>query len=204
MSKAVINRLERRIIELSYKHQLSHIGSCLTCLPIIYGIYLTKKREEKFCLSCGHSGLALYVVLEHFYGADAEQLLIDSGVHPDRSASKLIDCSTGSLGLGICIAVGMAIAQPDKKVYCVVSDGECAEGSVYEALNLKEKLQLNNLLVYCNYNGYAAYEKTHKYFLQKLPGMYIVDNSQHWFIQRYFLESHYKVLDDKEYQSCIR
>ena len=70
----IIKTLSNRLIEISYNHKLSHISSCLTSLPIIFDIYNRKQKDEKFVLSNGHAGLALYVVLEHFYGVDAEFL----------------------------------------------------------------------------------------------------------------------------------
>ena len=68
-------------------------------------------------LSSGHAGLALYVVLEHFYGIDAEHLLKTHGIHPERDLENFIDVSTGSLGLGITIATGIALSNPNINVY---------------------------------------------------------------------------------------
>jgi len=153
-----MNTLHERIIEISKAHGLSHLGSCLTAVNIIDEIYATKKEDERFVLSCGHAGLALYVVLEKYFGLDAEQLYIENGTHPNKGGK--IDVSTGSLGMGIGIAVGIALADRTKDVYCLISDGESFEGSVYEALNLATKLNLRNLKVYCNYNHFTAYEAT--------------------------------------------
>ena len=73
---------------------------------------------------------ALYVVLEKYFGIDAEELLEKHGHHPHRDELNKLHCSTGSLGQGITVAVGRAIANPNRDVYCLISDGECAEGSV--------------------------------------------------------------------------
>lgn len=154
----VLTPLEQRILEISYKHKLSHIGSCLTAVKIIDEIYSKKKPDERFVLSCGHAGLALYVVLEKYNIANAEYLLDQCGVHPDRIlGGEAIDCSTGSLGQGLPIALGMALADRSKNVYCLVSDGECSEGSVYEALNIMNDEKINNLYVHLNYNQFGAY-----------------------------------------------
>lgn len=208
-----MNQLEKRIIDISYKKGLSHIGSCLTAVGIIDDIFKQKKPDEKFVLSCGHAGLALYVVLESIdfkpnifteYGIEqfehnAEELFDRCGVHPDRMlAPEAIDCSTGSLGLGITIALGMAMADISKKVYCLISDGEAMEGSVYEAINVKKKHNVNNLIVYMNYNGLGAYDKISKNLLPYLPGVIVIDNSDHWFIREYGQESHYKILKEHE------
>ena len=151
--------LKRRILDISYKKKLSHIGSCLTAVDIIDEIYKTKKPDEKFVLSSGHAGLALYTVIEEYEGVDAEQIFDHHGVHPDRCFKCGLFCSTGSLGHGLGIAVGMALADRTKNVYCLISDGECAEGSIWEALRIANEQRLNNLKVYLNENGFGAYRR---------------------------------------------
>lgn len=168
--------LKRRILQISYDHKLSHLGSCLTAVDIIDEIYAIKKPNEKFVLSSGHAGLALYTVLEKYdrikkntevvldggvsdYRViNAEKIFEGHGVHPDRCEECGLDCSTGSLGQGLPIAVGMALADRSKNVYCLISDGECAEGSIWEALRIKEENSLTNLKIYCNINGWGAYK----------------------------------------------
>ena len=156
--KQTLDKLRNRILEISTKHHLSHLGSCFTALPIIYEIYSIKNPEDKFVLSSGHAGLALYVVLEHFHGVNAEQLLEKHGIHPERDLENFIDVSTGSLGLGITIATGIALANPNIKVYCVISDGESAEGSIWEALRFIDENQIKNIEIHANVNGWAAYK----------------------------------------------
>ncbi|KKQ38013.1 MAG: Transketolase domain-containing protein [Candidatus Roizmanbacteria bacterium GW2011_GWA2_37_7] len=151
--------LKRRIIDISFKKKLSHIGSCLTCVDIIEEIYRIKNNDEKFVLSPGHAGLALYVVNEKYYRVDAEQAFEHHGTHPDRCKKCKIDCSTGSLGQGLPIALGMALANPKKNVYCIFSDGECSEGSIWEALRIKTDNKVKNLKIYVNINGWGAYQK---------------------------------------------
>src|SRR3990167_10168648 len=108
--------LKKRAVEISYMHNLSHLGSVLTSLDIIKDIYDKKKQNEKFILSSGHAGLALYIVLENYWkengrNIDAQYMLETQGIHPDKTqANEYIDCSTGSLGNGIGIAVGMALS----------------------------------------------------------------------------------------------
>src|SRR5258708_9487054 len=139
MDQSTLNKLKRRVLEISFKHKLSHLGSCLTALPIIVEIYEERKENEPFILSSGHAGLGLYVVLEHFEGHDAEMLFNLHGVHPNRDLEHGIYCSTGSLGQGLPIAVGMALADRNKNVYCLISDGECSEGSIHEAIRIKNE-----------------------------------------------------------------
>lgn len=154
----LMKKLNNRIFDISVKHKLSHLGSCFTTLPIILEIFEKKKDKDKFILSNGHAGLAYYVVLEHFLGVDAEMLLEKHGIHPERDLENGIDVSTGSLGLGLTIATGMALASPNNKVYCVISDGESAEGSIWESLRFIEENNLSNIEVYVNINGWAAYK----------------------------------------------
>lgn len=155
----MLNKLEIRCVELTYKHKLTHLSSVLTSVGIIDKLFLAKKPEDKFVLSNGHAFLALAVVLEKNGIADAEDLIKRHGTHPNREVDKQIWASTGSLGQGLPIAVGMAIANPDIDIFVLVSDGEMAEGSCWEALRIAGELRLENLKVVCNANGYSALGK---------------------------------------------
>lgn len=150
--------LKRRIIEISYNYGKSHLGSCLTAVDIIEEIYTLKRKDEKFILSEGHAAIALYCVLEKHEGRNPEYLLKKHGIHPGRDEKNGIWCTTGSLGQGLPIALGMAIADKTKNVYCMISDGETAEGSIWEAIRIKTDNKVNNLKVYVNLNGYGAYD----------------------------------------------
>lgn len=207
--------LKRRIITLSYKHKLSHIGSCLSSLPIIEEIYQKKKPEDKFVLSSGHAHLAHLVVRanelfeeyntrEVLRVAFIEEKLKQAGIHCDRSVG--CDVSTGSLGHGIGIALGMALADRTKTVYCLVSDGECSEGSVWEALRIQKELQVENLIVYVNINGWGAYKD--------INSMQLSNQLKYmsWAIPRFYREefpfltgqdAHYKTLTEEEYQKAM-
>jgi transketolase len=149
---------KRRLIDITYQERLSHLSSTLSALPIIEEIYEQRKHDEVFILSNGHAGLALYVVLEKYYGVDPVMLLHKHGIHPGRDLENHLYCSTGSLGSGLPIAVGHALATPNKNVYCMLSDGECAEGSIWEALRFINDNDINNLHVYVNINGMSAYD----------------------------------------------
>lgn len=190
-----MSELHDRIIEISKIHNLSHLGSCLTAVDIIDEIYRTKQHKEKFVLSCGHAGLALYVVMDKWMaGYNAETLLAFCGVHPVKNYT---DCSSGSLGQGLPIALGMAMADRTKNVYCLISDGEAAEGTVWEVANVMHKYNVTNLKIYCNWNGWGAYDKTDsrtKLMLQVLiPDIKMIETSvtDYGFIGQ---EAHYKTL----------
>ena len=153
-----MNKLVKRILDISYQENLSHLSSCLSALPILEEIYTKKQEDEVFILSNGHAGLALYVVLEEKYGIDPVALLHKHGIHPGKDLVNKLYCSTGSLGSGLPIAVGYALADRTKNVHCMISDGECAEGSIWESLRFIHKAKLDNLHVYANINGMSAYE----------------------------------------------
>lgn len=199
--------LKRRIIEISYKHKLAHLGSCLTAVDIIKEIYDTKGKDEKFILSSGHAGLALYVVLEEQGGRNAEEIFEHHGVHPDRCGECGISVSTGSLGQGLPIAVGMALSDRNKNVYCLISDGEFAEGSIFEALRISENLKLNNLHIYQNNNGYAAYQSTIEYrgifnlHFENINFHKILTTNEFHFLNG--LDAHYKVMNEEEYDQAM-
>lgn len=154
--------LHKRIFEIAYKYKLSHLTSSLSSCDIINYIYNTKKSEDIIVLSAGHGGLGLYVNLERHEGLDAEQLYLKHKTHPHRDINDKIWVSSGSLGCGITIALGMAMANKTRDVHVVISDGESWEGSVYEALMLKNKLKVNNLKVWANINGFSGIEPVDK------------------------------------------
>lgn len=199
--------LKRRILEISYKHKLSHLGSCLTAVDIIDEIYSKKKPGEKFILSSGHAGLALYVVLEKYQTGlinDGEHLFNLYGVHPKRDDVSKIYCSTGSLGQGVTVAVGMALADRSKNVYCLISDGEIQEGSCYEALNVIQQQKLFNLKLYLNRNGWTAYRPfpvniDNPYIYKgSNAATFITSTKDFPFLKG--LDAHYHVMTEEEYK----
>lgn len=167
-----MNELHHRIIEISSKLGLAHLGSCLTSVNIIDEIYARKKPNEPFILSSGHAGLALYVVIEKYYGINAEKIFAHHGTHPDRCKECMLECSTGSLGHGIGIALGMALADRERQVYCLISDGECFEGTIWEVANVIKKYQVWNLKIYLNYNSWSAYDKVDEGMLNTMMDLF--------------------------------
>src|SRR3990167_54021 len=215
----IVNKeLKKRILKISYEKKLSHLGSVLTAVDIIDEIFKIKKPDEKFVLSSGHAALALYVVLEKYLkntvdtcvSHRAEYLFDKHGVHPNRD--RHIDCSTGSLGHGIGIAVGMALADRSRNVYCLISDGECAEGSVWEALRIAKEQNLTNLQVYVNINSWGAYKEIDANdLIQQLnlvfplgSNKYLTDVDYLPFLNQPTPQSaHYKVLNEEEYKEAM-
>lgn len=149
--------LRRRILELSHQARHSHLGSCLSSVDIMHTIYEHKQKEDIFILSSGHAGMALYVVLEK-QGLLKNEDIKKLNIHPDRDFNKGIHASSGSLGHGLPIALGMALANRKRNVYCLISDGECTEGSIWESLRIASDLKLDNLKITVNANGWGAYD----------------------------------------------
>jgi transketolase len=150
-------KTRQRILEISFQKKLSHLGSCLSSVDLIDAVYKIKNKDEKFILSNGHAGIALYVILEK-NGFLKDSDIKSFYVHPDRNPKLGIDVSTGSLGQGLPIALGMAISDKSKNVYCLISDGECAEGSIWEALEIASDHKITNLKIIVNANGWSAYD----------------------------------------------
>ncbi len=141
---------------MSYKAKVAHLGSALSVVDIVEAVFSIKEPKDKFVLSNGHAATALYAVMER-YGLLENPSIDELGVHPDRNLNLGIEVSTGSLGQGLPIAVGMALSDRTRNVYCCVSDGECAEGSIWEALRIARELKLGNLRLVVNANGYGGY-----------------------------------------------
>lgn len=200
-----LNKLEQRVIDISYAKKLSHIGSCLTSVRLIDAIFQVKKDHEPFVLDNGHAGLALYVVLEKKGFKSAELMFDKHGVHPNRDVENGIDASSGSLGHGIGIAVGMAIADRTRDVYVLTSDGAMTEGSNWEALRIASELRLENLKIMVNANGYSAYQKTDTEALDMrlqyfYPSLVEYTNLYEWPEYLQGLGAHYHILSEAEYK----
>ena len=200
--------LKKRILEIAYKHKLGHLGSYLSAADIVDEIYENKDPEDIFILSSGHAALALYAALEKYEGKNAEELFLKHGGHPHRDEENGIYCSTGSLGLGITVAVGRALANKNRKVHVLISDGESAEGSVWEALRFIQENNLTNIEVYVNVNGYAAYDKVDtKYLVDRLKVFLPSINIRYTNVNQYpflrGLNAHYHVMSEEDYKSTL-
>lgn len=163
-------------MEISKKKGLSHISSCVTSVQLIDDVYVFKKPNEPFILSNGHAGLALYCVLEKHEGKDAEKLYEKHGTHPNRDKKDGIWCSTGSLGQGLPIALGMALADRMREVYVLTSDGEWAEGSMWETLRIASDFRVANLTILVNANGFSAYKELDLDRLEWQIGGFVKEN----------------------------
>ena len=159
-----IKYLQYRICQLASDSGEGHVPSALSILDIVWVIYdkfinINKVKKsfpdrEQLILSKGHASLAQYVVLEKkgIIKKLDTYLSYNSnfGGHPDSNKVQGIEASTGSLGHGMPIAAGIAYAKKLKKikskVYCIIGDGECNEGTIWETSLLASNYKLNNLI----------------------------------------------------------
>lgn len=153
------NKLKQRILEIAKKRGLSHVGSALSAVDILDRIY----PKGEVIVSSGHAGLAYYVVKEKYDGVDADEQFEEFGVHAQMY---------GSLGHGFPIALGKALANKKKHIYCLTSDGEWMEGSMWETLRIAGKFDPKNLHVYVNANGFGGMEKIDVWDLEERIYMY--------------------------------
>jgi hypothetical protein len=116
-----MDRLVWKTVEYCYKYKDHHVLSALSALPIIQYIYARLKIDrDVFILSKGHGCMGWYVILEeHGFHPDLTKK------HPDIDPENGIFCTTGSLGHGLPIGVGIALASPDRRVHVLLGDGEC-------------------------------------------------------------------------------
>jgi transketolase len=203
MVSSTLLELQLRLLEQCKRYSKSHLGSAFSTLPILLEIYEQAEFNDRVVLSNGHSATSLYVTLERFRNVDSNFLFENMGDHPKRDLNNGIHCSTGSLGMGITVAVGMALADQTRKVFCVISDGECAEGSVWESLRFLQRWRLRNIKIYVNLNGWSAYDAVDSALLERnlrsvYPEIEIRQTSIFPF-ETEGLRAHYLKMDDELY-----
>lgn len=200
--------LVKRILEIAYKYKLSHLSSYFSSIDIIDNIYKNKNEKDIFILSNGHAALALYVIIEKYLKINAEELFLKHGGHPHLDPLNDIHCSTGSLGMGITVAVGRALANQHKKIHCLISDGECAEGSIWESLRVIKEKKISNIEVHCNCNGYAAYDPVDVEYLKNrlfsfLPSIKFHQTNGNFFPFIKDLNGHYHIMSQADYEKSL-
>ena len=165
--------LRKKIFLTGYKGGMAHLASSFSALEILYALYIDgvlridgedpkSKDRDRFILSKGHAGLALYCVLNHaglisdeMYDSYLQEKSLIGG-EPCIRDCEWVEATTGSLGHGLPMAVGMAMALKmdscDAKVYVLVGDGECEEGTTWEAAMNASRYGLDNLVVILDSN----------------------------------------------------
>ena len=166
-------KVRRGIIEAVYNAQSGHPGGSLSCADILTVLYFNQMNidsnkpndinRDRLVLSKGHCSPALYSALAEKGYFDKTELTkfrkIDSFLqgHPDMNKIAGVDMTTGSLGQGLSVAVGMAMGskmnEAGCRVYCVLGDGEIEEGQIWEACMSAYKNKLDNLCVILDNNN---------------------------------------------------
>ena len=167
-------QIRKNIFLGAYAAGIGHVASSLSLVEILYALYFKGglkhdpkapewEERDRLVLSKGHGSLALYAVMSAVgYFSEKELLKFGSvqsslGGEPVKQITPGVEASTGSLGHGLSMGVGMALAfkRDDRKnrCYVILGDGECQEGSVWEAVMLAPRFQLNNLTVIIDDNG---------------------------------------------------
>lgn len=165
--------LRKKIFILGYKGGMAHLASCYSSLEMIYALYLKGilqydpenprwKDRDRFILSKGHAGLALYTVM--MKAGLIEEKVLDTylqeesliGGEPCMRDSAWVEATTGSLGHGLSMGLGIAMAlkmdHSPAKVYVMLGDGECEEGTVWEAVMMAPAFGLDNLVAILDCN----------------------------------------------------
>lgn len=204
-----MNLLEKRILDIAYKTNSSHIGSALSSINIINEIFFLKRESDIFLLSAAHANLALLVNLEAHYGYDAEELYKNQGVHSTRDEKHKIYCSGGHLGQVFACAIGFAKADSARNIYVLISDGEWFSGIVQEGLQAIKQHNLTNLKLYCNFNGFSAYNTVDVDFIEEITLKYVpwaviygTDNNMYQelpFLKG--LDAHYYKITDEDWKN---
>jgi transketolase len=174
--------IRRKFLKMHYEAKAGHLGTGLSdidLLTYLYGAWITP--DDRFILSKGHGASSLYATLHHFgrlSDADFATYYKDGTLlpaHPAARALEAIPAATGSLGHGFPIAAGMAYANKHvhgnaARVACLVSDGECDEGTVWEAALFSAHHGLDNLTVLIDANGLQGFGRTEDVMnLEPLP-----------------------------------
>lgn len=161
----------RRILEISQQVQALHAASAFSCAEIVDVIYnhLMHADTDTFLMSKGHGCMIQYVILEErgiLTRRDMDLYCKRGGIlgcHPDYG-NPGIEASTGALGHGLSMALGMAHAERIRKsggrVFCVLSDGEVQEGSTWEATMMASSLGVDNLIAFIDNNDFQSLGRT--------------------------------------------
>ena len=169
----IANGIRRDIVTQVYSANSGHPGGSLSIADVLTYLYFEKMNvktddpkwedRDRFVLSKGHASPAIYATLAAKGFFPKEELVkfrnIESFLqgHPDMKHTPGVDMSTGSLGLGISAACGMALGgktqKKDFRVYAVLGDGEIAEGQVWEAAMFAAHYKLDNLCAFIDNNG---------------------------------------------------
>ncbi len=190
--KEFAKKLRLNVLNTAYatKGKNAHLGGALSMCEILAVLFskvmdisvknFSSQNRDKFILSKGHSVLSYYAALKELGFISEEELLNYEGDntflfgHPVRNLNKGIEFSTGSLGMGLSIGIGIALAKNhlklENRVYVILGDGECNEGSIWEGAMAASKFKLQNLRVIIDKNNYQQTGSTEEIMPNKNLG----------------------------------
>jgi len=174
--RAIARKIRGQLVEMSHRGNAPHLGSALSCVDILVAAYWGVLRinpksaldpdRDRFILSKGHAATALYATLASRGFIDESVLATfnnDGGVlpeHPGLQCVPGVEAATGSLGHGLSLALGMALAQRIQgktyRCFALMSDGECEEGAVWEAALFAPAQRIDNVMAIVDYNKWQA------------------------------------------------
>ncbi len=164
----IARAVRKDILDISYNAHVGHIGPALSIVDILTVLYFAvlKPKTDRFILSKGHAAAALFSVLCQKGKIPSNHLAtycLRAGIfgdHPDFDPKRGIELTTGSLGHGLSVGVGMALGLPKSRIFVLISDAEVNEGSVWEAAMFAGHHRLTNLTAIVDNNGQQAFGKT--------------------------------------------
>jgi transketolase len=164
----------QKLMAMHYRAGVGHLGGNLSCLDSMLTLFAeVMTPADRFVLSKGHSAGALYIGLWALGLLEEEELATfhQDGTrlpgHPPSNLLPGVFFGTGSLGHGLSLAVGQALAlqlsNQSGTVYCLTSDGEWQEGSMWEAISFAVAKELSNLTILVDYNGWQGFTRTSEF-----------------------------------------
>lgn len=173
-------KVRAHILRMSHAAQAPHVGSALSCTDLLVALYWRVLRidparpqdpdRDRLILSKGHASTAQYAALAErglFSTSILDEYAQDGGRLAEHAGPQCvpgIEAATGSLGHGLAIGVGLALASKlqatNSRVFVILSDGECYEGSVWEAALFAPAQRLENLIAIVDFNGWSAMART--------------------------------------------
>jgi len=166
-------KMRAHVVRMTHASKASHIGSCFSAadiMAVLYGDVLNvdaknpkAEGRDRLILSKGHAAAILYAALAErgFFPTEWLNAYAKNGQtlsgHVTHKGVPGVEISTGSLGHGLPVACGMAMAKQPGHVYCIISDGECDEGTTWECALFAAHHKLNNLTLIIDYNKIQSY-----------------------------------------------
>ena len=181
-----VKQIKRDILQASYDAGACHIGSALSCVEILVDLFYVKKIKPENFLFSKASGVACYYAILADLGYFPKDKLVEYLKQYPLPSKEVagIQHSFGSLGHGLSVATGLALADRKRDIYVLLSDGECQEGSTLEAVSFAKQHFLTNIFVIVDNNGLQACGSTKdiidmtyiwEFMLKSLPNCWIAD-----------------------------